>query len=1153
MKSNLKKIGSLLVLGLFAGGAHAAAFTAGNVVVSQYGDGSTALSSAAAPVAVLEYLPSTASQASPVQTISLPSSGVGRLTGAGSTGTENYISRSTDGTILTFGGYDADAGTTSIGGTSAATVNRVVEKVDANGNFSRVVTGPSTMYNTANIRSTVSDGVNYWMAGSSGGEWYSANGGTPVQISATAPSNARVVRIYNGTLYVSSGSSPNIGINAFNGIPTGSTTSPTLIVAAGTSPYDFAINPAGTVVYIADSSAGIQKWVYSGGAWTKKFTFGTANGLTASALSMAVDFSSPNPVIYTTTGESQTNSLRKITDTSALTATSSTDMAMTLATAPANTAFKGVTFAPTTTPVILSQPADSLNNLIGSTFSLTVNTTTGGQTLAYQWYSPDLSTPLVDGSYQGGTISGSTTATLLFSSATIAQSGNYQVVITNLSGSITSRVAQVSVIANPVPPTIDSDISPTGSTNIVGDPVSFSVTAHGVPDVAYQWKWVPDTNTLVTNIIAGATSASLPLSNLTTNQSGKYFVTLTNSTAPYAVDSAQAVLKVNPSPALTVAQLRAMVDSSYNPTNTTAYYTIQGTVTTWTNLTTGTAPEFFVQDGTAGIMVYWANAGGSNCPPAGAVVKVTGPLTTFTGNLEIHPDYNSPITGPNGGVQVLGTGGALPAAQPLPFDPNITGSVATMKMLEGTYFVASNVTLLAGATFASTSGGESLTNNAYGIKTDGMNGLQFTNDAGQTFTLYVNSYTGIAGQSKPAGPVTVYGVLQEYYGAYEFTPTRYADIISYIHVTNVLTNARKGDVPTNSYTENVLRPGETQTTYISIADPAGGNVTLTPVTDGLPASASWTVLNNGAVGNAIFKFTPGSNDSGSNYLVSVSVSSTSGNFFNNTETVYVPTMDEQKMAITEFLANPTTNASAPYFNPLQRATDTMGVSTNDQYIEVANFSGNDLAAGWSLDYGNTSKLMLDSLAVGAGVSLPSYNSVVIYSGGSEPSGLITPNYASTLAGGLGLRTGSSTGLLILRNGNNGGGGSGNIIDRVAYSGSDESTNGSLTRFPTLNSAFVPQNYVSTNHVTPGAQYDGGSWAAAASVPQGVSPVSVSVSNNQAVLNFTAVTTKASTLWRADNLTDPFKVVNGGQFSSPSASFTETNLPNQRFYFITTQQ
>jgi hypothetical protein len=270
------------------------------------------------------------------------------------------------------------------------------------------------------------------------------------------------------------------------------------------------------------------------------------------------------------------------------------------------------------------------------------------------------------------------------------------------------------------------------------------------------------------------------------------------------------------------------------------------------------------------------------------------------------------------------------------------------------------------------------------------------------------------------------------------------------------------------------------------------------------------------------------------------------------ETVYVPTVDEQKMAITEFLANPTTNTSAPHFNPLERATDTIGVATNDQYIEVANLSGSDLAAGWTLDYGNTSKLMFDSYAIGSGVSLSSSSSVVVYNGGPETPGLTTPYYASTLAAGLGLNVTNSS-LIVLRNGNNGGGGSGNIIDRVVYYAANYSTNGSLTRFPTINSAFVPQNYVSTNHVTPGAQYDGGSWAAATSIPQGVSPVSVSVSNNQVFLNFTAVTTEASTLWRADNLTDPFTVVNGGQFSSPAATFTETNLPNKRFYFITTQQ
>ncbi len=156
-------------------------------------------------------------------------------------------------------------------------------------------------------------------------------------------------------------------------------------------------------------------------------------------------------------------------------------------------------------------------------------------------------------------------------------------------------------------------------------------------------------------------------------------------------------------------------------------------------------------------------------------------------------------------------------------------------------------------------------------------------------------------------------------------------------------------------------------------------------------------------------------------------------------------------------------------------------------------------------------------------------------------------YASTRTGGLSLRTGTNSSFLILRNSN------GRLIDRVAYSGTDESTNGSLSRFPTINSALVPQNYVSTNHVTPGAQYDGGAWSLPTSVPQGVNNVTVSAANNQIILHFTANTTKASTLWRADDLTSPFSVVNGGQFGSPSATFTETNTQPQRFYYISTQQ
>src|ERR1019366_3796881 len=118
---------------------------------------------------------------------------------------------------------------------------------------------------------------------------------------------------------------------------------------------------------------------------------------------------------------------------------------------------------------------------------------------------------------------------------------------------------------------------------------------------------------------------------------------------------------------------------------------------------------------------------------------------------------------------------------------------------------------------------------------------------------------------------------------------------------------------------------------------------------GLPGSASWSNVPGGQTGTATFHFTPVAGDAGSNYVVSVGVTSTSGNAFTNPFTVYVPTADEQKIAISEFLANPTTNTAAPNFNPLHRATDTIGVATNDEYIEIANLSGTDENLfGWGI-------------------------------------------------------------------------------------------------------------------------------------------------------------------------------------------------------------
>ncbi len=791
-------------------------------------------------------------------------------------------------------------------------------------------------------------------------------------------------------------------------------------------------------------------------------------------------------------------------------------------------------------PTIVAQPQD-VTVFTGSSASFT-NLAVGDPTLGYQWFSVTNNVT--------NAIPGATGLTLTLTGLTTNQTGFIFAVVTNSAGTNSTRLAQLTVSPQPIPPTIDANISPTGSTNIAGDTVIFTVVAHGLPAPAYQWKVVPDTNNLVTNIVAGATSPTLTLTGITSDQSGKYFVTITNSIGYLTTNSDQAVLKVNPPPSLSIAALRALEDPvTWSATNTTALYTIQGIVTTWTNLTTSGNSEFYIQDASGGIAVFWLGAAAStNQPPAGALVQVTGPLANFSGLLEIEPVFtNRPLQN----VVVLSTDNPLPTPQPLPFDPNVVNNPATMEMLEGTYFVASNVMLNLSTPAFVSNANDPTTNLAFHVLSDNSAAynVSFTNDVGQTFILFVNSHTDIPFQTKPTGPVTVYGVLGQFVstspfiGGYEFTPSRFADIISYFHATNVVTNVKHyGDLLTNAFTESALRPGETLTTYVSASDPTGGTVTLTPVTGGLPASASWSDVTSGQTATAIFHFSPVAGDAGVNYLVALAESSTSGFSSTNYWNVYVPTADEQKMAITEFLANPTSNTNLPDFNPLHRPTDTLGISTNDEYIEIVNLStGTTLDYGWDIDQGNPNVKYFDSNA-GSGTQVPPSSALVVFGGNStEAPSLPVP---SATSGSLVLANAGT--VVVLRNP------SGHIIDRVVYSASDLSTNSSLARFPTINSPFVPQIYVGTNAATAGLQYDGGSWSSPAQIPTGVNNIVISVVNNQAVLQFTAVPNQASTLWSANDLTNPFKVIFGQPFATSAGVFSVTNLPPLQFYYITTQ-
>lgn len=804
-------------------------------------------------------------------------------------------------------------------------------------------------------------------------------------------------------------------------------------------------------------------------------------------------------------------------------------------------------------PVILIQPQDT-TVFAGSSASFT-NLAAGDATLGYQWYS------VTNG--VTNSILNATNITLTLSSLATNQTGFIFVAVTNAAGTNFTRLAVLNVAAQPIPPTIDTNIMPTASTNVTGDTVTFTVIAHGLPAPAYQWKFIPATNSLVTNIVTGATSATLTLTGVSTNQAGSYFVTITNSIGYMTTNSATATLTVNPPPLLNISDVRAKVDPiTFAPTNTTSLFTVQGIVTTWADMTSGNNIEFYMQDGSGGIVIFVSGSNPTNLPPAGALVQVTGPMSSFNGLLELSLVFTNSLHS----VTIISTNNPLPAAQPLPFDPNLLADTATMKKLEGSYFVASNVFLASGASFTS-GANEGITNNVTHIKsfTNSVLNLTYTNGAGQVFTLFVNAGTDIPGQVKPSGPVTIYGVLGFFTAAgFEFTPSRYADIISYTHFTNILANlTRQGDLPTNTFAESVLRPTESLTTYVSVGDPEGGAVTLTPVTDGLPSSAHWDGVVNGSTATAIFHFQPVSADAGSNYIVTLAASSTSGTVSTNYWYVYVPTPLEQQICISEFLANPTTNTSAPYFNPLQRATDATNITTWDQYVEIANTSATDVDLfGWSL--GDASFVRHVFFNGAPQEQLSASNAVVIYGGAypasSDPSAptLSAPHFPADNgdAPTLSLEK-SGTGVIVLRNPNyyNSGHGiqPGYIVDRVVYPAGNLSTNGSLSRFPTVNSGFVPQGYISTNFATAGLQYDGSPWSLPTKVPQAVTNVVITVVNNQAILGFTADTTLASTLWQANEVTDPFKVVFGKQFTSPSATFSVTNLPaDHQFYFITTQ-
>ena len=123
-------------------------------------------------------------------------------------------------------------------------------------------------------------------------------------------------------------------------------------------------------------------------------------------------------------------------------------------------------------PLIEVNPQSPTGDIFpGDSFKL-VSLASGGPPLHYQWRQ------------DGNEISGANFASYTNTSASVGDTGGYDVVVTNAFGSVTSSVVQVT-IQNVVSPAITQ--APLSQSLYVGYPATFTVAAAG-GQLAYQWK-----------------------------------------------------------------------------------------------------------------------------------------------------------------------------------------------------------------------------------------------------------------------------------------------------------------------------------------------------------------------------------------------------------------------------------------------------------------------------------------------------------------------------------------------------------------------------------------------------------------------------------------------------------------------------------------
>jgi hypothetical protein len=246
-----------------------------------------------------------------------------------------------------------------------------------------------------------------------------------------------------------------------------------------------------------------------------------------------------------------------------------------------------------------------------ATFSVVA---TGTGALTYQW------------KRSGATISGATAASYTTPATMSSENGTqFTVVVTDISGSLTSSTAILTVTAAAVAPSITMQHA--NKTVTAGQTAMFSVTATGTAPLSYEWK----KNGAV---ISGAMSSSYTTpATVASDNDAKFTVTVSNSVS--SATSGAATLTVDVPPTITTQPANRTVNAGQTATfnvaatgtGTLSYqWNKNGTAISGATAASYTTPSTVASDNGGSFTVTVSGASG-NVTSNAATLTVNGPPT----------------------------------------------------------------------------------------------------------------------------------------------------------------------------------------------------------------------------------------------------------------------------------------------------------------------------------------------------------------------------------------------------------------------------------------------------------------------------------------------------------------------------------------------